>query len=550
LGSSQDSWVHAAGDEAAALHDVTFGVVDLETTGGSPADSAITEIGAVVYRGGERLRSFHTLVDPQRAIPPSVSHLTGIDAVCVAGQPPIESVLPTLVEFLRGAVFVAHNARFDFAFLNAALRRLSYDPLVSPPVCTAKLARRIVWPDVPNVRLETLAQYFSTSIRPSHRAFDDARACAEVLHGLLELGGRLGILTLGDLRASVRARGHPHYSKIRLADELPHAPGVYVFRGRSGAALYVGASKDLRTRVKSYFYGDTRKAVGDLLAATTSIDGISCETELEAVALEARLIRKHEPRYNRRGKTWRRYCYLAIDEAEAYPRLKVVRTTRGRGAFLGPFSSSRTAKLAKEALEDAFPIRRCATSMRAGTRFSPCVLADIGRCVAPCDGRTTPERYGELVRELLSSLSTPGGLLDTLERRMRLTAAEERYEEAALARDRLQALAEALVRARVDRWLIRPNALVLRDATGRRVRFTGGSLVRSSEDEEAIPLPYPRDRADEVSAVRSWLARHPLRVEDADVPPAESVDGGSTLHRVLATCRVARASASDRGGRG
>ncbi len=523
-------------DQGVPLHDVTFCVVDLETTGGSPAESAITEVGAVTYRGGERIGVFHTLVDPRRPIPPSITHLTGIDDVAVAGMPPIEAVLPELVEYLRGRVFVAHNARFDFSFVNAALARLDYEPLPAPPVCTARLARRVVWPDVPNVRLHTLAQYFRTSVRPSHRALDDAQACAEVMHGLLDLGGRLGILTLGDLHEAVRARGRPNFAKIRLADALPHGPGVYLFKAGDGRVLYVGKSTDLRARVKSYFYGDSRKKVEDLLSQTATVDGVRCSTEVEALVLEARLIRAHEPRYNRRGKTWRRYAYLKIDPAEAFPRLKVVREPSGEAAFLGPFPNSRQAALAKEALEDAYPIRRCTTVMRATTRFATCALADMGRCVAPCDGRATRERYGELVRELISSLSNPDGLLEALERRMGLLAAEERYEEAALARDRLRALAEGLARARADGWLVGAGSIVLRDAEGNRVRFRGGALLRT-DDEEPIPLPCPRDRADELAAVRSWLARNPVEVEATERPPAEMVGGGSVLYGILARLR-------------
>jgi DNA polymerase III epsilon subunit family exonuclease len=207
---------------------------------------------------------------PEVPIPPFITHLTGIDDRAVASQPPIQEVLPAFLEFFRGSVFVAHNARFDFSFLNANLMRLDYEPLPAPPVCTARLARRVVWPDVPNVKLQTLARYFRTRAEPNHRALADAEACGEVLHGLLELGGRLGILTLGDLHEAVRARGRPHYGKIRLADHLPHAPGVYLFRGRDGRVLYVGKSKDLRARVKSYFYGDERKKIDDLLAETTA----------------------------------------------------------------------------------------------------------------------------------------------------------------------------------------------------------------------------------------------------------------------------------------
>ena len=524
--------------EGIPLSEVTFCIVDLETTGGSPADSRITEIGAVKYRGGERIGVFATLVDPGTPIPRFITHLTGIDDGTIRDAPPLEWALPGFVEFAEGCVFVAHNARFDFTFLNASLMRLDYDPLPPPPVCTARLARRVVWPDVPNVRLNTLAQCFRTGARPTHRALPDAEACAEVFHGLLDLGGRLGILTLGDLHEAVTARGRPNFGKIRLADHLARGPGVYLFKGRDGRVLYVGKSKDIRGRVKSYFYGDSRKQVQDLLTETAAVEGIQCGSELEALVLEARLIRDHRPRHNRRGKRWRRYAYLKVDTAEAFPRIKVVREPNGEGAFLGPFGTAEQARLAKEALEEAFPIRRCTKAMRASTRFSPCALGEMGRCVAPCDGRASLERYGELVRSLLSSLSSPGGLLAALEVRMDGLGVQERFEEAALARDRLRSLADALARARVDDWLLRPGRLELRDADANRLRLAGGALVRGG-DGPPIPWPCPRERADELSAVRSWLLHNPVRVERADPPPAEPVEGGGALHRLLARLRSA-----------
>ena len=362
-----------------------------------------------------------------------------------------------------------------------------------------------------------------------------------MLHGLLDLGGRLGILTLGDLHEAVRARGRPHFAKIRLADHLPHAPGVYLFRGRDGRVLYVGKSKDLRARVKSYFYGDERKKIDGLLAETVSIDGVPCGSELEALVVEARLIRHHEPKYNRRGKTWRRYTYLKIDPGEAFPRLKIVRTaTPNDGcAYLGPFGSSATARLAKEALEEVLPIRRCTTAMGARTRFAPCALADMGRCVAPCDGRVDPERYGELVRRLVSSLTSPGGLLGALERRMAHLAAQERFEEAGLVRDRLRALADALARGRHDAWLVGAGGLAVRDDAGpATIRFLDGAMVRG-DGAEPLVVPCPRERSDELAAVRGWIrANHP-RVEACGRPLAEPVDGGAAIARIQARVRAA-----------
>ena len=555
------------------LSEVTFCVIDLETTGGSAANDAITEIGAVKFRGGERLGSFQSLVNPLRPIPSYVAHLTGIDDHMVSAQPSIERVLPAFLEFFHGSVFVAHNARFDFGFLNVACDSLDYPALPGPAVCTARLARRVVWPDVPNVKLQTLSAYFRTRVTPSHRALDDAEACAEVLHGLLDLGGRLGISSLGDLEQAVRARGRPNFGKIRLADHLPHAPGVYLFRARDGSVLYVGKATDLRTRVRSYFYGDERKKVMNLLEEVRSVEGVRCSGELESLVTEARLIRRYEPTYNRRGTTWRRGAYVAIDPAEAWPRVKIVRAARpddGR-VYLGPFASAARARLVKEALEEAVPIRRCTTPMRTGTRFAPCALADMGRCLAPCDGRIDPERYGELVRWLASSLSAgPGELLEALERRMSRLAGAQRFEEAASVRDRLHALAEGLRRARSDAWLIGAGRLELRPDRGSPLRFDRGSLLGSADPggspgpspHEALPqalpealpealaqpltMPCPRERVDELAAVRSWVARHRPRVEACDEAPAEPVAGGATLQRVLTATRAASQGAPGR----
>jgi DNA polymerase-3 subunit epsilon len=404
-------------------------------------------------------------------------------------------------------------------------------------VCTARLARRVVWEDVRNVRLQTLAEYFRSPVRPVHRALPDAEACAHVLHGLLEFGGRLGILTLGDLHESVRARGRPHYAKIRLADRLPHARGVYLFRGRDGRVLYVGKATDLRSRVKSYFYGDDRRKVGSLLAQTAVVEGRECRTDLEALVAEARLIAEHEPAYNRRGRTWRRFAYLKVDTAEAWPRIKVVRTPDGEGTFLGPFAGAARARMAKEALEDAFAVRRCTRTMGASTRFSPCMLADLGRCAAPCDGRVTPERYEELVRGLILSLSSPGGLLEALEARMDRLAEQERFEEAALVRDRLHAVAEAIARGRAERWLLGAGRLVVRGEDGVVLELRGGTLGGA---RPVTSSPCPPERVEEIGAVRTWMARHRPGLIDADRPLAEPVDGGRRLHDLLARLREAR----------
>ena len=529
--------------EAIPLDEVSFVVVDLETTGGSPVDDAITEIGAVRFEGAERVASFQTLVDPERPIPPAITHLTGISDRSVAGAPSLATVIPSFLEFARGAVIVAHNAAFDVGFLNANLLRLDYPTLPGPAVCTAKLARRLVWPEVPNVRLRTLASYFRTRVQPTHRALQDAEATGEVLQGLLDVAKHLGISTLGELYHACSARGRPNFAKIALAEALPRAPGVYVFRDRNDQILYVGKAKDLRARVKSYFYGDERKKVQDLVASVTRIDAIATGGELEALVIESRLIARHLPRFNAHGKRWRRYAFLKLDPSEAWPRWKVARSAdlNGGAVYLGPFGSSGRATLAKEALEEAFPVRRCTRSMGRRTRFAPCALADMGRCLAPCDDRVGADAYRAVVAAMLASLETPDELLVLLDGRMAALAKQQRFEEAALARDRLGALAEVLQRSRHDRWLT-GGRLSIASATGEALEFVGGAL--RCEDPAGIapaaPIGSPagRDRADELAVVRSWVRRHPGRVLACDEAPAEPVAGGRELAEVLARIRA------------
>jgi hypothetical protein len=141
--------------------------------------------------------------------------------------------------------------------------------------------------------------------------------------------------------------------------------------------------------VKSYFYGDERKKIVNLLDEVRSVEGIRCGGELEALVVEARLIRRHEPKYNRRGKTWRRGAYLALDPREAWPRLKVVHAASpGDGrVYLGPFGSTARARLAKEALEETAPLHHLDWG---STRFAPARSRHGPLPRLPCDGAPTP----------------------------------------------------------------------------------------------------------------------------------------------------------------
>ncbi len=432
------------------LRDVTFCVVDLETTGGSAADGdRITEIGAVKVRGGEVLGEFQTLVNPHTSIPAFIAVLTGITNGMVADAPPVSAALPAFLEFAAGSVLVAHNAPFDVGFL----KRTAAEHDVAWPdfevVDTVKVARRVVSRDeAPNHKLSSLARLFRSGTTPNHRALEDARATVDVLHGLMERLGGLGVHTLEELQ-TYSAKVHAEQRRKRhLADRLPHAPGVYLFCDDASRVLYVGTSRDLRKRVRSYFTAsETRSRIGEMVRIASSVTGIECATPLEARVRELRLIAEHKPSYNRRSKFPEKVTFIKLTR-EPWPRLSLVKRVLDDDAdYLGPFSSRKAAESCLDALHETFPIRQCSGRLAREPSRSACVLAEMGRCLSPCDGSVDDLTYAAVVRQLRDALlHHPDDVVELVNAKMTALAEQERFEEAGTHRDRLASFVRAAAR--------------------------------------------------------------------------------------------------------
>ncbi|GAA4927503.1 DEDD exonuclease domain-containing protein [Streptomonospora halophila] len=440
-------------DLGTPLSECTFVVVDLETTGTRADASGITEIGAVKVRGGEVLGEFSTLVNPGLPIPPFITLLTGITQAMVAPAPAVESVIPGFLEFAgleRGSLLVAHNAPFDVGFLKAACAAHGYDWPAPQVVDTVALARRLVTrEEVPNHKLGTLAGYFGVADQPTHRALDDARATVGVLHGLLERLGAFGVETAQELRGFRSAPTAAQRTKRRIADDVPAAPGVYVFTDAKGDALYVGKSTDLRRRVRSYFTGSEKRGrIREMAALVEGVTPIVCETGLEAEVRELRMIAERKPPYNRRSRNPERAPWLKLT-AEDFPRLSIVRTVRDDGApYLGPFRSAREAELAREALHEAFPLRQCTRRITPAKPTAACVLAELGRCGAPCSGAETAADYAVHAAAAQGAMTAdPAPVVERITAHIRELSEQLRYEEAAGHRDRLAAFLTASARS-------------------------------------------------------------------------------------------------------
>jgi DNA polymerase-3 subunit epsilon len=512
-------------DLGCPLSEVTFCVIDLETTGGHRHDDRITEIGAVKVRGGECLGTFQTLVNPGRAIPPQITVLTGLTDAVVRSAPNVGAVLPSLLEFVGDAVIVGHNISFDLAFLANALACTGRDPLTNIALDTVSLARRLVRDEVPNCKLDTLASRFRLDHRPSHRALDDALATTDLLHLLIERAAALGVYGLDDLLAVAKLAGHPQSAKLKMTVDLPRTPGVYMFCGHRGQVLYVGKATNLRQRVRSYFSTDDRRKIGPLLRETQSVRHLDLPDPLAAEVIERRLIAQLLPHYNRSGTRVDRYCYVRLDTDTAWPRLSITKNATAKGLHLGPLPSRASAQQVIEAIQSVVPLRRCST--RLGGRHVPptdqgmCAAAQLGVSSCPCAGIVDRAGYDSAVDQTAAVLrGSIEAVADPLTEKMRSLASQQRYEEAANVRDRLSALAEATKRQRLTNamracgraeltngtswWVIDQGLLIDAGRNG----VAGRVLPVPPPDPAAADSPLPRELVDEVLVLARFCNRN------------------------------------------
>ena len=371
-------------------------VVDLETTGGSPGRSRITEIGAVRLRGLSPVARFSTLVDPGCPIPPVVTRITGIHDAMVAGAPPIGEALARFCAFAGDDVLVAHNAPFDLRFLNYERRRLQGRYFAQPWIDTLALARALLDGRVERHDLATLSAWAGTRVRPAHRALPDAEATAELVGHLLGLAGRRGVATLADIDALLGPAAPAYTPKLALCEDLPARPGVYILRDAAGRPVHLSAASNLRREARRLIMpsGRPSRSAATAVAAAESLDhevhGSCLGALLRCDELGARLgapsSRAPAVRY-----------LAAADDGPRGLRLRVAAAPpRGPLEAFGPLRGERRVRRAAEVLRAVYAGgasgRAGASRVRALLAGDPAALAALPRAIrrARAAGRLDP----------------------------------------------------------------------------------------------------------------------------------------------------------------
>ena len=456
-----------------ALGDTTFIVTDVETTGRSATANRITEVASVWVADGEIVDERSTLVNPEQYIPHEIQQMTGITNAMVLEAPDGKEVFPEVRRWFSGdGVFTAHNAKFDYNFLQQSFHRYDISGLEPRTLCTLRLSRRLL-PSHRGFALHKLASYFGIRIRNRHRALGDSYATAKILIALLNMAEEEhGCETLDELlrlqfRPTTAFRNTPqklskHHAFVQ---ELPHRPGVYKMLGRGNQLLYVGKAKNLRDRVGSYFRpgADHAKKIREMMRRLQRVEVVETGSELGALLLESRLIKEHQPKYNTAGKRLRRYGFVRLDLTNAFPRVEYAPAVLEDGAeYYGPFRNRDAAQMLVEAVDHLFKLRECKETLHPHKDAVPCFYHQIYRCYAPCALQQTQLEYREEVERVRGALSSSeDGIIGLLGERMERHAMNLEFEEAAALRDRIAELRRVFVWKRRVAESINTNNLLI-----------------------------------------------------------------------------------------
>ncbi len=373
--------------------------VDIETNGLNHVRGRVIEVAAIRMEAGVITREFNQLIDPETELPHFITNLTGITTADLAGAPTFQSIADELHDILDGAVFVAHNVRFDYSFLKQEFKRLgrTFSP---KQLCTVRLSRAL-YPEQRSHKLQSLIERHQLSVAARHRAYDDADALRQFIQ-LVRRDFAAELLEAA-VAKQLKRPAMPKGIDPTIIDNLPEGPGVYIFEDADGRPIYIGKSVHIKQRVLSHFSRDHAETGEFKIAQHISrITTRETSGELEALLLESQLIKDMQPLYN---KKLRRMSKLLLARQETdHAGYLTVRLEEASGidpaeapGILAVYTRRSQAKASLNQLVKDFGLcpKLCGLEKPRGA----CFLSQLRKCRGACAGQETPGAYNQRVHD-------------------------------------------------------------------------------------------------------------------------------------------------------
>jgi DNA polymerase-3 subunit epsilon len=370
-------------------------IVDIETTGMSYARSRVIEVGVIRVENGEVVDSFNSLIDPQTELPMFITELTGISKNDLNHAPTFYDISAELYQIMDGAVFIAHNVRFDYGFLKQEFKRLNkkFSPKL---LCTVKLSKAL-YPGVRGHKLQDLIDRCQINVANRHRALDDATATWQFIQHSID--NFPALTTDAAVKQQIKSPSLPKNLELNTIKNLPEEPGVYIFKDEAGRPLYIGKSVNIKKRVMSHFSADHEyESEFKISQQVNQIETIVTNGELEALLLESKLVKQQQPLFNRQLRRRQKmtlarqiindngYITLNIDDTDRIDpddikRILGVYTTKGK---------------ARQYLNDIIKdFGLCPKLMGLEKGRGSCFLYQLKKCSGACAGKESAEAYNQ-----------------------------------------------------------------------------------------------------------------------------------------------------------
>lgn len=376
--------------------------VDIETNGGSGPRGRIIEVGLIRVEGGEVVAEYKSLVNPGGTIPVWIERLTGIKNGDLADAPYFADIAEDLSRLMDGALFVAHNVRFDYSFFRSHFAALGYE--FKPRLfCTVRMSRAL-YPEHSGHSLEKIIRRHNITVHDRHRAYDDARAMLDFVRLAVAEKGMAAFRENIALQLKTKTLP-PNMDEAKIA-RLPQAPGVYIFEAEDGSPLYVGKSVNIRDRVRAHFANDTKIAKEMKLSQRSfNVSFIQTDTEIEALLLESAKIKELQPMFNQllRRKVLQSVLVKRYD-AHGYSTISIENRDLSDATELERIYGVYTSKAkAKATLEDlARTYQLCPKLLSLEKTRGYCFRYQLGLCKGACGGEELPHTYNKRVELALS----------------------------------------------------------------------------------------------------------------------------------------------------